>query len=181
MTVKQKQLLLAYLGYYGGDIDGKFGKLSKEATKKFQEDYCLNISGAFDEDTTIKIKEVVYTEEKPLSVWDIVKHFKRKEFKCKCGKYCNGFPVEPQSGLVKLLENLRIELGVAISVNSGVRCKTHNRNVNGVKNSRHLLGKAADIKAKGKSANDIISAIDKIGGARYRYAINKNSVHVDIE
>ena len=36
MTIKQRQHLLAYLGYYVGAIDGKFGSGSKEACKAFQ-------------------------------------------------------------------------------------------------------------------------------------------------
>ena len=36
MTIKQKQCLLAYLDYYEGDIDGKWGPQSEQATKDFQ-------------------------------------------------------------------------------------------------------------------------------------------------
>ena len=39
MTIKQKQHLLAYLGYYVGNVDGVWGTLSKTATKSFQKDY----------------------------------------------------------------------------------------------------------------------------------------------
>ena len=39
MTIKQRQNLLAYLGYYVGAIDGIFGSGSREATKTFQRDF----------------------------------------------------------------------------------------------------------------------------------------------
>ena len=39
MTIKQKQCLLYYLGYYTGAIDGLWGRKSREATQKFQETY----------------------------------------------------------------------------------------------------------------------------------------------
>ena len=37
MTTKQRQNLLAYLGYYLGDIDGIYGQQTKEAVERFQE------------------------------------------------------------------------------------------------------------------------------------------------
>ena len=37
MTTKQRQNLLAYLGYYSGDIDGIYGQQTKAAVERFQE------------------------------------------------------------------------------------------------------------------------------------------------
>ena len=39
MNIEQKQHLLAYLGYYVGDIDGIWGQLSKVACESFQKDF----------------------------------------------------------------------------------------------------------------------------------------------
>lgn len=39
MTIKQQQHLLAYLGYYVGNVDGVWGTLSKTACKAFQKDF----------------------------------------------------------------------------------------------------------------------------------------------
>ena len=39
MTDKQKQHLLGYLGYYSGQVDGIWGRLSGEATRAFQAGY----------------------------------------------------------------------------------------------------------------------------------------------
>lgn len=39
MTTKQRQNLLAYLGYYSGDIDGIYGNQTKAAVERFQEDF----------------------------------------------------------------------------------------------------------------------------------------------
>lgn len=39
MTVKQRQHLLAYLGYYVGNVDGDWGTLSKTACTAFQKDF----------------------------------------------------------------------------------------------------------------------------------------------
>ena len=39
MTIKQKQALLSYLGYYDGQLDGLWGENSQRATIDFQRDY----------------------------------------------------------------------------------------------------------------------------------------------
>ena len=39
MTTKQRQNLLAYLGYYSGNIDGIYGQQTKAAVERFQEDF----------------------------------------------------------------------------------------------------------------------------------------------
>lgn len=39
MTTKQRQNLLAYLGYYSGDIDGIYGQQTQAAVERFQEDF----------------------------------------------------------------------------------------------------------------------------------------------
>ena len=152
MTSKQKQCLLAYLGYYVGKVDGIFGCNSEIATKMFQKDYGIKDDGICGEQTEKALKHAVtygmpvLKEEK--NFWDGIQHFKRTEFKCKCGK-CGGFPVEPDEKLVELLENIRNHFGAAVTITSGVRCKTHNANVGGATSSQHLKGTAADIKVKG--------------------------------
>ena len=52
MTIKQKQCLLFYLGYYVGNIDGQWGTLSKTATKAFQKDFGLTADGNCGTDTS---------------------------------------------------------------------------------------------------------------------------------
>ena len=47
MTIKQKQCLLAYLGYYAGVIDGVWGDMSRAASEAFQRDYQLTVDGIF--------------------------------------------------------------------------------------------------------------------------------------
>ena len=39
MTTKQRQNLLAYLGYYSGDIDGIYGQQTQAAVEQFQKDF----------------------------------------------------------------------------------------------------------------------------------------------
>ena len=72
-------------------------------------------------------------------------HFRVKEFACKCG--C-GFGLKEgdvDQRLIDMCETIRQELGVAVRVNSGCRCPAHNARVGGVKGSKHMQGKAADL------------------------------------
>ena len=57
MTVKQKQCLLAYLGYYTGVIDGIWGPQSQQATESFQRDYQLTVDGVFGVQTENAVKQ----------------------------------------------------------------------------------------------------------------------------
>lgn len=49
MTLKQKQCLLTYLGYYDGPVDGIWGQQSQKATIDFQRDSQMEpVGGLFD-------------------------------------------------------------------------------------------------------------------------------------
>ena len=191
MTVKQKQNLLAYLGYYVGDIDGVWGTLSKTAMEAFKADFkgfdtpnipddapekALKHAVAYDLFKTEPVKEETGT------FWDEIEYFTPDEFKCKCGgKYCNGFPSEPDERMVRIADQLRKNLRVPVTIVSGLRCKTWNAIQGGVSNSQHMYGEAADIYAKGVSQSRVEAELDKIGGVRYHYAIvGSNNVHFDV-
>lgn len=168
MTVKQRQHLLAYLGYYVGSVDGDWGTLSKTACTAFQKDFGgITVDGYGGTETDKALRHAVaygmpekaeetekVTEESPATgtFWDEIEFFVREEFRCQCGgKYCNGFPVEPQENLVRTVDEIRRRLGIPVSIvdagGSGVRCPVHNANVGGVANSWHLYGRAADLHA----------------------------------
>ena len=191
MTDRQKQNLLAYLGYYVGDIDGIWGNLSKTAMDSFESDFkgldtpnipenapekALKHAVAYDMFKTEPAKDEVVT------FWDEIEYFTREEFMCKCGgKYCNGYPAEPDERMVRIADQLRNNLGVPITIISGLRCKTWNAIQGGVANSQHMYGEAADIYAKGVSQSRVEAELDKIGGVRYHYAIKgSNNVHFDV-
>lgn len=200
MTVKQRQHLLAYLGYYVGAVDGIWGTLSKTATKAFQKDFGLQATGICDEETEKSLKHTVCfgiarnedsTEEEVVTsktetttgtFWDEIEFFDREEFRCKCGgSYCNGFPAEPKEQLVRIADKLRKNLGVPITIVSGLRCPQWNAIQGGVENSQHMYGEAADIYAKGVSQGRVEAELDAIGGVRYHYPISGSSnVHFDV-
>jgi peptidoglycan hydrolase-like protein with peptidoglycan-binding domain len=207
MTAKQKQCLLAYLGYYVGDIDGDFGSLSKEATKAFQKDYGFKkeeqdgICGTQTEKAlkhavaygmpAKKVETDTNVGCKTGTFWDEIKHFTRDEFRCPCGK-CGGYPVEPKEALVRIMDEMREAFGMAIIIvppdghsgGSGVRCQKYNDSLKGSSpTSRHVQGKACDFSAPGVSAAKIESYLNKLlnaGKIRYWYKISTGSYHLDI-
>ena len=110
-----------------------------------------------------------------------IRYFTREEFRCKCGgTYCNGFPAEPQEEMVRAVDSVRDHFGRAFSPNSGVRCPTHNANVGGVANSRHLKGRAVDFGVPGKTAAQVLAYVQTLPDIRYCYAIDEDNVHMDI-
>lgn len=195
MTINQRQHLLAYLGYYVGNVDGEWGTLSKTACKDFQKDFGgIKVDGFGGTETDkalchsvaygMPAKKVDKSEKEDITgtFWDEIEYFTREEFKCKCGgKYCKGYPSEPDERMVKIADQLRKNLGVPITVVSGLRCRTWNAIQGGVSNSQHMYGEAADIYAKGASQSRVEAELDKIGGVRYHYAIaGSNNVHFDV-
>lgn len=202
MTLEQKQCLLRYLGYYHVGIDGIWGGQSQQATIDFQRSYMEqeDVDGIFGAATEKRILEVIATGEEPKESvqidtapdwWKEIRYFTRAEFRCPCGN-CGGFPVEPQEAIVRATDDLREALGVPVIVvppdghsgGSGVRCQAYNDSLKGsVKNSRHVLGKAVDFIARGKSDTEIEAYLDKIKAAgviRYWYRISQGSHHMDV-
>lgn len=61
--------------------------------------------------------------------------------------------------LAERLQLIRDALGVPIAISSGYRCPELNKAVGGSKNSQHQLGLAADIHAKGYTAQELFNFI----------------------
>lgn len=184
MTIKQVQLLLAYLGYDPGPVDGLDGPRTKGAAVEFQKEFLGQAAedGA-GEQTREALQKAVGSgwvrPEDTQGFWNGIRHFRREEFRCRCGR-CGGFPVEPEEGLVRLAEQVRAHFDVPVTVSSGVRCRAHNREVGGVLNSRHLLGKAVDFSARGVSARELLGFVQGLEGVRYAYGIDGSYVHMDV-
>ena len=193
MTVKQIQCLLTYLGYSPGTIDGADGRNTQGATRAFQDDYGLivdGIPGAATQKMLIgAIAGTAVKVEKPESsdapktgtFWDEIEYFTRDEFKCKCGgKYCNGYPAEPDERMVRIADGARRHFGKPAIVISGLRDPIHNRNEGGADFSQHIYGEACDIQIPGVSAETLLNWFNSQPGVRYAYAINATNVHFDV-
>lgn len=102
-------------------------------------------------------------------------HFETQEFDC---------PSLPNSGVnmdnafLQMLDDARGIAGIPFKITSGYRSITHNKEVGGVANSSHLVGKAADIKVgSGNERYIIINALIKAGFRRLGVA--KTFIHCD--
>ena len=71
------------------------------------------------------------------------RNFVYDEFKCPCcGKN------ETSEKLISLLDYVRSIIGMPMEVNSGWRCKKHNKKIGGNPESEHSTGEGADIKCE---------------------------------
>ena len=189
MTLKQKQALLSYLGYYAGMIDGIWGQQSQQATIAFQRAYMDSADGIFGAATEQRILEVIASGEQPIADkmsatadwWQDIRYFQRAEFRCPCGR-CGGFPVEPEERLVRVVDEIRHRLGIPVSIvdagGSGIRCPEHNAEVGGVANSEHLYGRAADLHSSASPAK-MKAVAEEILGNTGGIGLYDWGIHVD--
>lgn len=187
MTVKQKQHLLAFLGFYTGTVDGIWGALSRQATQDFQKNHMDTPDGIFGPETEARIREVIASGETPAvkqeDFWKEIRYFSREEFRCTCGgRGCNGFPAEPVERLIRNAESARIHFGHIADVSSGVRCSLRNAELPGsAANSLHLRGKAMDFRIRGIPAETLCSYVKGLPDVDEAYAIDGQYVHMGVE
>ena len=106
---------------------------------------------------------------------DLSINFSRSEFACKCG--CGFDTVDFE--LVLGLEMLRQKFGAPITINSGCRCLEYNERINGAKNSKHTIGRAADISISGIAPSDVYNFI--LARSQGRYGIGKYDTFVHFD
>lgn len=108
-------------------------------------------------------------------------HFNVSEFKCKCHyPACDETKIDTR--LVDTLEKIRRIIGKPLHLNCGYRCVQHNQDVKGSTFSQHILGKAADISARGIGVEELAKVAAQVLGntggiGKYH---SKNFVHVDV-
>lgn len=212
MNDKDRQCLLLFLkrsdgtSYYTGQVDGIYGRLSRQAIQDFQRDFGgLSVTGEADEATDKALRHAVAygipdrdesatdtnvgnTNEDVVdpvtgTFWDEIEFFDPEEMKCKCkGKYCDGYPHEIQPLLMQILDRARRWSGHPIQVISGLRCEIHNRNEKGNVRSQHMYGEAADVYFYGVSPGSALAWLQSQSDVRYAYQIEGcNNIHFDID
>jgi len=112
-------------------------------------------------------------------------HFAKIEYACDCvpEKYgfgwCDGYPQEMNQELINKIEQLRVNIGVPITISSGVRCPDCNSYWGGVPDSVHLEGGAADLVCPSLSVDELADAALNVGLGVIRY-YSSRFVHVQI-
>ena len=91
----------------------------------------------------------------------ISENFNSTEFDCHGKGCCRETIIDFE--MVDILQEIRNHFGKAVTVNSGYRCKTHNKAVGGVSKSIHLYGMAADIKVEGVAPLEVAKYAESIG------------------
>lgn len=203
MTMTRLQMNLKFLGLYNGPIDGIKGIQTINAIKKFQETNNLKVDGIAGQQTIDKVREIITNIQTKIGVtadgvaglktidayfrncnketWEDIKHFKKSEFTCKCGCGLNNIQIE----VVKIADEVREHFRSPAIVTSGTRCTKHNAEVGGVRNSRHIQGKAIDMYLQNVNWYDLLEYLRELeqkGKIRYCYHIkNSDCCHFDIE
>ena len=108
------------------------------------------------------------------------KNFQVSEFACH-GKGCCS-TVKVDDVLVGYLQKIREHFDKPITITSGYRCPTHNRNVGGATGSRHAKGQAADIVVKDVKPAEVAKYAESIGVlgiGLYETSRDGHFVHID--
>jgi zinc D-Ala-D-Ala carboxypeptidase len=104
----------------------------------------------------------------------LTSHFTAKEMECGCD--CR--EVSMNTDFMKKLESARVHADTPFKINSGFRCKEHNKAVGGKPTSAHLTGQAADIVATtSRERHKILFSLVSIGFNRI--GIAKKFIHAD--
>lgn len=102
-------------------------------------------------------------------------NFKSTEFDCHGNGCCSTTDIDPE--LIKFLQKIRDHFGTSVTINSGYRCPTHNRNIGGASQSYHMKGKAADIVVKGHTPKEVAQYAESLG--MKGIGVYKTFTHID--
>lgn len=107
-------------------------------------------------------------------------YFDSTEMDCHGSGCCSQTLINEQ--LVAYLTKIREHFGKPITITSGYRCPTHNRNVGGATGSRHGKGDAADIVVSGVTPREVAQYAESIGIlgiGLYETSNDGHFVHID--
>lgn len=155
----------------------KFEAPANAATKSTQRyNMSMNYYNKFAKGETTTMSNYTKGIKKQLS-----KYFVSTEFDCHGNGCCTTTEINPL--LVERLNQIREHFNAPITISSGYRCPTHNRNVGGATGSRHSKGDAADIIVKGHTPREVAQYAESIGIkgiGLYETASDGYFVHIDV-
>ena len=140
-------------------------KIGEAIAKGICNHYGVKVSGSTaekpkEETVTETAKTGIKTYKKNANV-KLSDNFTVKEFACHGNGCCDTVKVDLK--LVTFLQKIRNHFKAPITINSGYRCSTHNRNVGGASGSYHTKGMAADIVVKGVKPAEVAKYAESIG------------------
>lgn len=121
------------------------------------------------------------------SEWNNFPNFRKSEFVCP--KFCNGYPSEIAYSLIEFMQKVRSHYNRAIHINSGLRCRKFNNQLQGsAEESDHLQGLACDFNFENhvftkQEKDEIMSYMRTLPNIKYCYTnqINMyNGIHVSV-
>ena len=92
----------------------------------------------------------------------MTKNFSKEEFDCNDG---SEMPINIYHNMVKVanqLQILRNHLGKPIQINSAWRSEEYNASIGGVKDSQHIMGRAADITVRDLNPTEVYNTIEEL-------------------
>ena len=106
----------------------------------------------------------------------ITDHFRVYEFACSDGSDV----VFVSQALADILENVRVHFGAAVTINSGYRTVSYNKQVSGsASKSQHCNGLAADIRVEGVSPDRVADYAEQLLGDHGGVGRYKTFTHID--
>ena len=92
----------------------------------------------------------------------MTKNFSKEEFDCNDG---SEMPINIYHNMVKVanqLQILRNHLSKPIQINSAWRSEEYNASIGGVKDSQHIMGRAADIVVRDLTSTEVYNTIEEL-------------------
>ncbi len=112
--------------------------------------------------------------------WSQIKHFKPRDFTCKCDGFCDHADVISLD-LVAKLDRIRDLIGMPVTIISGTRCQRYNRKVNGVPGSPHVArdGQSHAVHVRCPNASFRFAFLASALPMFKRIGVGKDFIHVD--